>query len=173
MKTSCCHTNVRVKMKVKLIWGAIQQCWHSCTWKKKSYGINYNILVTVSYRKDITRTESDSLIFFSLHTWESNILLCSALFSREVAGEVWLQAITIRVYASTIKQDPIMFRGNLIDLDRRKEMWREKKNHINKGSDYDDKLNCHLPVCPYFYKTCSTEQSPDFFLCVCHTFFPQ
>lgn len=49
VKTSCCHTNVRVKMKVKLIGGAVQQCWHSCTWKNKSYGINYSTLFRVLY----------------------------------------------------------------------------------------------------------------------------
>lgn len=46
------------------------------------------MLIRVSYRKDVTRTESDRLVFFSFSCWESNILLCSALFSPEVAGGV-------------------------------------------------------------------------------------
>lgn len=123
VKTRCCHTNVRVKMQVKLIGCAIQQCWHSCTWKKKSCRINCS-----SYRKYCSFTSKRQnqdwirqvhfllIIFMEV----SNILLYSALFSLEAARKFWLQVVILKGCVSMIKQDPIMFKWNFIDLDREK-----------------------------------------------------
>lgn len=128
VKTSCCHTNVRMKMQVKLIGGAIQQCWHSCTWKNKSYGINCSMLMYQSFilkrhNQDWIR-QAHFLLIMCIEL--SNILLCSALFSPDAARKFWLQVMILRSNVSTIKQDPVMFRWNFIDLDRKKRRKQKK-----------------------------------------------
>lgn len=126
VKTSCCHTNVRMKMQVKLIGSAIQQCWHSCTWKNKSYGINCSMLI---YQSLILKRHNQDWIrqahFLLIMCVEISNILCSVLFSPEAARKFWLQVMILRGYVTTIKQDPTVFRWNFIDLDRKRR--KQKK----------------------------------------------
>lgn len=165
MKTSCCHTNVRMKMQVKLIGSAIQQCWHSCTWKNKSYGINCSMLI---YQSLILKRHNQDWIrqahFLLIMCVEISNILCSVLFSPEAARKFWLQVMILRGYVTTIKQDPTVFRWNFIDLDRKRR--KQKKNHISKGFDYQNKLNCHVTFFHMYKNLQYRTEQPRLFLCV-------